>query len=318
MHSIGNMWLWSGFFVFILIVLGIDLFLLGKKKSGVMTTREACFWTMVWVACALIFNALLWWHLGNTYGSVIANQKALEFFTGYLVEKALSLDNMFVILMIFHFFAVPKEYQRRVLLYGVLGAIILRFIMVLAGTWVVTQFHWMLYVFGAFLVYTGIKMILLAETEKSLAENPLLIWMQKHIRITKQFHGEKFFIKQNLLWYATPLFLTVVLVEISDLIFALDSIPAIFAITQDPFIVFTSNIFAILGLRALYFLLANLATRFPLLKYGVALILCVIGVKMLIEPWVKMPVLIMLSIVATLLLTTILLSIFKTKKQRAK
>ncbi len=197
----------------------------------------------------------------------------MEFFTGYLIEKSLSVDNLFVFLMLFGYFAVPPEYQRRVLLYGVLGAIVLRAVIILAGVWLVSQFSWMLYLFGAFLVVTCAKMVLFAEHKPNLEKNPVLKWMRSHLRMANEFHGEHFTVVKDGLRYFTPLFAVLVMVEISDVIFAVDSIPAIFAVTTDPFIVFTSNIFAILGLRALYFLLADIADRFHLLNYGVAAVL---------------------------------------------
>jgi tellurite resistance protein TerC len=314
MHSVATMWLWIGFFAFVLSVLAIDLFLLNGRKSHKVSTREALGWTLTWISCAFIFNLILWFYLKHTQGPVIANQKGLEFFTGYLIEESLSFDNMFVFIMIFNFFAVPEEYQRRVLLYGVLGAIIMRFIMIFAGVWIINQFHWVLYIFGVFLVYTGIKMFFINEHERDLSKNKLLIWLRNHLRLTDTFHKEHFFIRKNHLLYVTPLFLVLIFVEISDLVFALDSIPAIFAVTRDPFIVFTSNIFAILGLRAIYFLLANIARKFELLKYGIALVLMFVGAKILMEPWFKLPILLALSIVATILATSIILSWMKKRR----
>lgn len=316
MHSVATGWLWAVFFTFVICVLAIDLFLLNGRKSHKVSTGEALFWTFVWISCALIFNLILWIYLKNTEGAVIAGQKSLEFFTGYLIEESLSFDNMFVILMIFNFFAVPQEYQRRVLLYGVLGAVIMRFIVVFAGVWIINQFHWVLYLFGAFLVYTGTKMLFIAEHEKDLSKNKLLIWLRRHLRLTDTYHEEKFFIRQNHLIYLTPLFLVLIFVEISDVIFALDSIPAIFAVTRDPFIVFTSNIFAILGLRAIYFLLANVARKFELLKYGIALVLIFIGAKVLMEHWIKLPILLALGVVATIILTSIIFSLIKTRGKK--
>lgn len=313
MHSVGSWGLWITFFIFIFIVLGVDVIVLNGKRMHRVSTYKALGWTLVWVSCALIFNLILWWSLTKTQGSEIANVRALEFFTGFVIEKSLSLDNMFVILMIFNFFTVPLEYQRRVLLYGVLGAVIMRFMMIFAGTWLVAEFHWILYLFGLFILYTGIHMFFAKENTQDLALHPLIVWLRKYVRVTPVFHRELFFIKQKALWYATPLFLTLVLVEFSDLIFAFDSIPAIFAITDDPFIIFTSNIFAILGLRALYFLLANAAERFHLLKYGVALILIFIGIKMLIEKWIEIPILLALGVVGVILLLTVLLSLIKRK-----
>lgn len=309
MHSIGTWWLWVGFLIFVVSVLSIDMFFLGGRKTHRVSSREALTWTTIWVLCALVFNFFLWEYLSKTQGIVIANQKALEFFTGYFIEESLSIDNLFVFIMIFSYFAVPKEYQRRVLLYGVLSAIGLRFIMILFGIWLVIKIHWILYLFGLFLLVTGIKMLFFAGEETDLAENSLLKWLRNHLHLTTKFHDESFFIRQHGLWYVTPLFLTLIFIEISDLIFALDSIPAIFAVTQDPFIVFTSNIFAIMGLRALYFLLASMATRFHLLKFGIAIMLTFIGMKMLLLPWIQIPIIITLSVVAAILVTTILLSL---------
>jgi len=317
-HSIGTWWLWTVFFIFVLLVLAIDLFCLGNPKKQRVSTRESLSWLLLWFCCAMLFNFLIGWHVARVSGIQLAHQKALEFFTGYVIEESLSVDNMFAFLMIFNYFAVPHEYQRRVLLYGVLGAIIFRLFMILFGTWLVINLHWILYVFGLFLVITGIKMLFFARDKNELKDNFILIWLQKHLRLTETFHEEKFFIKRRLLWYATPLFLVLVLIELSDVVFALDSIPAIFAVTQDPFIVFTSNIFAILGLRALYFSLAHLANRFYLLKYGVALILVFIGGKMLIEPWWKISIMIALSVVLTILGTTVFISLVSRARFKEK
>lgn len=318
MHSIGTWWLWLGFFTFVLFVLAIDTFCLGGRKAHRVSTREALSWTVVWVSCAMIFNFLLWSYLTQTQGSIVANQKALEFFTGYFIEESLSVDNLFVFIMIFGYFAVPKEYQRRVLLYGVLGAIGMRLVVILLGIWLVSKMHWLLYMFGVFLVFTGIKMLFFANQDKDLADNALLHWLRRHLRLTGQFHDEHFWVRKNGLWYATPLLLVLIFIELSDLIFALDSIPAVFAVTQDPFIVFTSNIFAILGLRALYFLLAGMADRFHLLKFGIAIMLTFIGTKMLIAPWVHIPISIALSIVAAILITAALLSVLIPSRIRTK
>lgn len=239
----------------------------------------------------------------------MANRKALEFFTGYLIEQTLSVDNMFVFVMIFTYFAVPPELQRRVLLYGVIGAIVMRAGMILAGVWLVSEFAWILYVFGLFLVVTGIKMLVMADKKPDLEKNPVLRWLRGHMRITPGFHGEAFFVRIDGLRYATPMFLVLMMIEVSDLVFAVDSIPAIFAVTTDPFIVFTSNIFAIMGLRALYFLLADMADRFHLLKYGLALVLVFIGGKMLVMPWFHMPVQWSLLIVGTIILISVIISL---------
>jgi tellurite resistance protein TerC len=307
--------MWLGFFAFVIIMLLIDLFLLGGRKAHKVSLKEAALWSVAWVVLALLFNAALWWYLGETQGRELADAKALEFLTGYLVEKSLAVDNVFVWLMIFGYFAVPPEYQRRVLLYGVLGALIMRTIMILAGAWLLAHFHWILYVFGAFLVFTGIKMMWFSEHQPDMEQNPLVRWLRGHMRITTGLHQEKFFVVQNGLRYATPLFLVLIMVEITDLIFAVDSIPAVFAITSDPFIVLTSNIFAILGLRAMYFLLADFADRFVLLKYGLALVLIFIGCKMLLLDIYKIPITWSLLVVASILAISVILSLRYTRKR---
>lgn len=301
--------MWAGFIVFVIAMLALDLFVLGGNKAHRVSVKEAGGWVAAWVTMAFAFAALLWWYLDVHAGREIANRKALEFVTGYLIEQSLSVDNMFVFVMIFTYFAVPAELQRRVLLYGVLGAIIMRAGMILAGVWLVKEFAWVLYVFGAFLVVTGVKMLIFADKKPDLEKNPLLRWMRKHMRITPTFHGEKFFVRIDGVRWATPMFLVLAMVEISDLVFAVDSIPAIFAVTTDPFIVFTSNIFAIMGLRALYFLLADISERFHLLKYGLALVLVFIGGKMLMMPWFHIPVQWSLAIVGSVILISILLSL---------
>ena len=312
MHSIESLAtapMWAGFIAFVLVMLALDLFVLGGNKAHRVSVKEAASWATAWVAMASTFGALLWWYLDGAAGREIANRKALEFFTGYLIEQALSVDNMFVFVMIFTYFAVPPELQRRVLLYGVLGAIAMRAVMILGGVWLVSEFAWVLYVFGLFLVVTGIKMLVVADQKPDLDQNPLLRWLRGHMRITPGFHGQAFFVHINGLRYATPMFLVLVMIEASDLVFAVDSIPAIFAVTTDPFIVFTSNIFAVMGLRALYFLLADMAERFHLLKYGLALVLIYIGGKMLAMPWFHMPVQWSLSIVGSIILMSVVLSL---------
>ena len=306
--------MWAGFIVFVLAMLALDLFVFGGKTAHRVKVKEALAWVVAWICLSLAFAGLLWWYLNDTQGAVIAQRKTLEFLAGYLIEQSLSIDNMFVFVMIFGYFAVPPELQRRVLLYGVLGAIVMRAGMILAGVWLVTQFAWILYVFGAFLVFTGIKMIVFAEAEPDLEQNPLLRWLRGHLRITGNFHGEQFFVRQNGLLWATPMFLVLLLIEASDVIFAVDSIPAIFAVTTDPFIVFTSNIFAIMGLRALYFLLADMADRFHLLKYGLAIVLVFIGGKMLAVPWFHIPIQWSLSIVGAIILISVILSLTLSQK----
>lgn len=316
--SIGTPILWVGFIAFVLTMLALDLFVLGGKRAHKVSAKEAFSWTVVWVSLAFIFCGLLWWWLDAKMGREIANVKALEFLTGYLIEEALSVDNMFVFLMVFSYFGVPAEYQRRVLLYGVLGAIVLRMIMILGGSILVVKFHWILYVFGFFLVGTGFKMLIFADKKPDFENNPVLKWMRGHLRITKEYHGDRFMVMIDGVRWFTPMFLVLVIVEITDVIFAVDSIPAIFAVTTDPFIVFTSNIFAILGLRALYFLLADLADRFHLLKYGLALVLVFVGTKMLIAGFYKVPVGIALGVVAITIGASVAASLFATRHNKRK
>ena len=299
--SIGTWWMWAGFFGFVLLMIAADLLLLGGKTAHKVSFREAAGWSVAWVAIALLFNGLLWWYLDGTAGREIANEKSLEFLTGYVIEKSLAVDNIFVWLVIFGYFAVPAEYQRRVLLYGVLGAIIMRTVMVLAGAWLISEFHWILYLFGLFLLLTGIKMLIFADKQPDLEANPALRWIRGHMKVTEDYHGEAFFTVRNGIRYVTPLFLVLVLVELSDLVFAVDSIPAIFAVTSDPFIVLTSNVFAILGLRAMYFLLKDVADRFHLLKYGLAMVLMFVGTKMLVVDFFKVPVLVSLGVVGLII-----------------
>ncbi len=313
--SIGEPWMWVAFVAFVVVMLVLDLFVFGGSKAHKVSAKEAAAWSLVWFSLALLFNAGLWWYLNGTVGQDIAERKALEFFTGYLIEKSLSVDNVFIFLLIFSSFHIAAEYQRRVLIFGVLGAIVLRAVMILAGAWVVREFSWVLYFFGAFLVVTGMRMLVMAEKEPDLEKNPVLKFARRHLRISDGQHGEKFSVMKNGVRYFTQLFLVLILIEVSDLVFAVDSIPAIFAITTDPFIVFTSNIFAIMGLRALYFLMADVADRFHLLKYGLAMVLNFIGAKMLIAPWYHVPVAASLAIVAVLIGTSVIASLIATRKK---
>ncbi len=312
--SVGSPALWAGFLAFVLIMLALDLFVFGAGKAHKVSIKEAATWSLVWFLLAIGFNAGLWWHLQGSVGAEIADQKALEFLTGYLIEKSLSVDNVFVFLMIFSAFHVPPEYQRRVLIYGVLGAIAMRIVMIMLGSWVVQEFKWVLYLFGFFLFVTGIKMMIPSDKKPDMENNWVLKVARKYLRVTTENHGEKFTVRKNGVRYFTPLFLVLILIEMSDLVFAVDSIPAIFAITTDPFIVATSNIFAIMGLRALYFLLADIAERFHLLKYGLAIVLTFIGVKMLIMPWFHMPVALSLGVVVTVIGLSVVASLWVTRK----
>ncbi|SFR14080.1 MULTISPECIES: TerC family protein [unclassified Enterobacter] len=308
MNSVGTPLLWGVFALVVVIMLAIDLLLQGRRGVHTMTMKQAAVWSLVWVTLSLLFNAAFWWYLANTQGRAVADPQALAFLTGYLIEKALAVDNVFVWLMLFSYFAVPPALQRRVLIYGVLGAIVLRTIMIFAGSWLISQFEWMLYVFGAFLLFTGIKMALAKEDEAGIGDKPMVRWLRGHLRMTDKIESEHFFVRKNGLLYATPLLLVLILVELSDVIFAVDSIPAIFAVTTDPFIVLTSNLFAILGLRAMYFLLAGVAERFALLKYGLAVILVFIGIKMLIIDFYHIPIAISLGVVGGILALTLLIN----------
>jgi tellurite resistance protein TerC len=309
MESIGTPMLWSLFAAFVLVALLIDFFAMNKQGAHKVSIREAGIWSAIWVAVSFVFVAWLWWALGGTEGNEQANVKALEFVTGYLVEKALAVDNIFVFLMVFTYFAVPAEFQKRVLMIGILGALVLRAIMILVGAWLITQFHWILYVFGAFLVFTGIKMWWAAGQEPDLEANPALRWIRSRMKISPHYDGEKFFTIHNGVKMATPLFVVILLIGIVDIVFAVDSIPAIFAITTDPFIVLTSNVFAILGLRAMYFLLAGMHERFHLLSYGLAIVLVFIGTKMLLIDIYKIPVAWSLVFTVVVLAGTMILSL---------
>ncbi|EEQ8051235.1 TerC family membrane protein Alx [Escherichia coli] len=308
MNTVGTPLLWGGFAVVVAIMLAIDLLLQGRRGAHAMTMKQAAAWSLVWVTLSLLFNAAFWWYLVQTEGRAVADPQALAFLTGYLIEKSLAVDNVFVWLMLFSYFSVPAALQRRVLVYGVLGAIVLRTIMIFTGSWLISQFDWILYIFGAFLLFTGVKMALAHEDESGIGDKPLVRWLRGHLRMTDTIDNEHFFVRKNGLLYATPLMLVLILVELSDVIFAVDSIPAIFAVTTDPFIVLTSNLFAILGLRAMYFLLASVAERFSMLKYGLAVILVFIGIKMLIVDFYHIPIAVSLGVVFGILVITFIIN----------
>ena len=314
MMSVGTPLIWSLFVAFVLIALAVDFLAMRKQGAHAVTMGEAAVWSVIWVAVSFVFVGLLWWYLGglsvDETRQGLANTKALEFVTGYLVEKALAVDNIFVFLMVFTYFAVPAEFQKRVLMVGILGALVLRAVMIIAGAWLITRFDWVLYIFGAFLVFTGIKMWWAAGQEPDLESNPALKWIRRHVRIAPDFDGEKFFTVVNGARLATPLFVVILLIGIVDVVFAVDSIPAIFAITTDPFIVLTSNVFAILGLRAMYFLLAGLHEKFHLLTYGLAIVLILIGSKMLLIDVYHIPVAWSLAATVTVLAVTVVLSLY--------
>ena len=308
MESIGNPVLWGSFAGLVIAALMVDLLVMRHGGDHKVGFREAALWSAGWVALALMFNGGLWWYLRETADAAMANRVALEFLTGYLVEKSLAVDNIFVFLMLFMYFAVPEEQRQRALVLGVLGAIVLRGVMIFAGAVLLAKFHWLLYVFGAFLLATGIKMWIAANQEPDLERNLVLRWIRRHLPLTPSYHGHALTWRERGKRLYTPLFVVVVMIGITDVIFAVDSIPAIFAITTDPFIVLTSNVFAVLGLRAMYFLLAGMAGRFHLLPYGLAVVLGFIGFKMLLIDVVKIPVLASLAIVASILAVTVALS----------
>ena len=315
--EVGTPLFYGVFFTAVLLMVAVDMFSLRKNGSHKVGIKEALAWSGLWVAVSCLFAGWLYIELaGNpVYGAAVAKEKVLEFFTGYILEKSLAVDNIFVFLMIFGYFKVAPKYQHRVLLYGVLGALVLRAVMIFIGAALVRQFEWILYLFGAFLLYTGIRMMKSEEDEEDLSGNLLLGVVKKIIPVGSEFDGDKFLTIENGKKIATPLFLVLIMIELSDVIFAVDSIPAVFAVTTDPFIVLTSNIFAVLGLRAMYFLLADVAERFVFLKYGLAFVLSFIGLKMLMMHWVHIPISISLSVVFGALGASILTSLIYTKKQ---
>jgi tellurite resistance protein TerC len=314
----GTLPLYAGFAVLVIVLLMVDFMALKVQGSHKVSVKEAAIWSVVWFLAAGAFGAWFWWHLNGLYGSEVAGDKTLQYFTGYLIEKGLAIENVFVWITIFSYFAIPAELQKRVLLWGVVGAILMRAVLIYLGAVLIQRFDWIFYVFGVFLLITGIKMFFFSGQQPDLARNPLLLWLQGHLRLTTELHGERFTIMRDGMRYATPLLLVLVLVEVSDIVFAVDSIPAIFAITSDPFIVFTANTFAILGLRAMYFLLADMAERFHLLGYGLAAIVTLVGVKMLIMDFYKVPVPWMLGGVAAILATSVIASLLLPKPGSGK
>ncbi|QIC71573.1 TerC family protein [Acinetobacter indicus] len=315
MESIGNIWLYLAFFAIVMVMLAIDFLGFKQKEGQTVQVRTAAYWSIAWVSVAMLFGGGLWLYLKQTAGLDVANTKVMEYLAGYLLEKSLAIDNVFVWLMIFAAFAIPPVLQRKILLYGVLGAIVLRTIFIFIGAWFVQEFSWILYLFGAFLVYTGFKFLRGQDDEDSNIEDmAILKWLRKHMRITPQLEGSRFFVRKEGLLWATPLFLVLILVEASDVIFAVDSIPAIFAVTSDPFIVLTANLMAILGLRAMFFLLAGAATKMHYLPYGLGIILVFIGFKMLMLDVFHMPIWISLSFIVIVLAITAWLSIRHSRK----
>ncbi|MBI3285379.1 MAG: TerC family protein [Burkholderiales bacterium] len=314
LQTVAQPWMWAVFIAFVLGMCWIDAIALGGSRAHKVSVREAAAWSAVWVCLALSFDFGLWLYLSDSVGRDVATARAMEFLAGYVIEKSLSVDNIFVFLLIFSHFSVPPQYQRKVLLYGVLGAIVMRIAMILAGTWVVAQFSWVLYLFGLFLLVTGFHMLVAAESEPDLDANPVLRLAKKLLPLTGDFRKEKFSVRENGKRLFTPLLLVLLLIEVSDVIFAVDSIPAIFAVTTDPYIVFTSNIFAIMGLRALYFLLADMADRFHLLKYGLAFVLMFVGCKMLVVKWLHISTAASLLVIGALLGSSIAASLLASRK----
>jgi len=308
MQSVGNPWMWAGFIAVIVVLLALDLGLFHKKDRN-LSAREAMGWVAVWMGLALAFNAFVWWRFGG--------DKALEFVTGYLIEQSLSVDNLFVFVLVFASFKIPPHLQHRVLFWGILTALVLRGAMILGGAALIERFDWLIYVFGAFLLATGTKLLFHRESDHSPERSLAFRAIRRVIPATHALHGNHFLVRVDGRWVATPLFLALALIEISDVVFALDSVPAIFGVTLDPFIVFTSNVFAILGLRSLYFAIANLIGRFEYLKVGLALVLVFIGVKMGISGWVHIPALVSLAVVAGLLGGAMLYSLARTRRLRA-
>jgi tellurite resistance protein TerC len=303
-----QLFLWVVFNVFVLGILALDLLVLHRKAHAV-SLREAAVWSCVWVSMALLFGVGVYYFRGS--------EKALEFLTGYVIEWSLSVDNLFVFLVIFSYFAVPAIYQHRVLFWGILGALVLRATFIATGTALLANFHWMIYVFGGFLIFTGLKLLCTGDEKIEPEKNPAVRLVRRFIKITPDYQGQRFFIRRDTRLWATPLFLVLVVVETTDVIFAIDSIPAIFAITLDPFIVYTSNVFAILGLRALFFLLAGVMEMFHYLRVGLSFVLCFVGAKMLMIDFYKIPIGASLGVVAGILILSILASMLKQRKEPA-
>lgn len=301
--------LWIGFNLFVLLLLALDLGIF-HRKSHVVTVREALTWTGIWVCLAFLFNVFIYYHLGEG--------KAYEFFTGYLIEKSLSIDNIFVIILIFSYFNVPPAYQHKVLFWGILGALVMRVIFILTGVELIHKFHWLIYIFGGFLIITGIRIVTQSETKIEPDKNPLVKLAKKIIPVTSSFQGDNFFKRIDGKLWATPLFIVVLLIEATDLIFAVDSIPAILAISEDAFIVYTSNVFAILGLRSLYFALAGIEKYFEYLKYGLSIILVFVGAKMCISGFYKIPIEISLAFIILVLALCTLASIVLPGKNKTE
>lgn len=311
--------MWLLFALVVVVALFVDFSALRKQGPHKVSMREAGLWSLAWIVSSFLFAGWLWWYLGGTgpdaQAQFMARDKTLEFLTGYGIEKALAVDNVFVFLMIFTYFGVPPEFQKRVLMIGILGALLLRAVLIFLGAWIISEFHWVLYIFGAFLVYTGIRMWYAGTKEPDFEGNATLKWLRRRMNISRDFDGEKFFTIENGQRVLTPLALVIMLIGVVDVLFAVDSIPAIFAITTDPFIVLTSNVFAVLGLRALYFLVVNMHERFHLLTYGLSFLLVFIGIKLLIMDIYEIPVAVSLLVTFSILAFAMILSIYVPPKQ---
>jgi tellurite resistance protein TerC len=309
LQSIGTPGSWIGFVAFVIAMLAVDLGVF-HRKAHVVGMREALAWSSVWVALALLFNVLVW----QLYGP----ERGLEFLTGYLIEKSLSVDNIFVFVVIFGALGIPALYQHRVLFWGIFSALVLRAIMIFAGMAMLQRFHWLIYLFGAFLIFTGLKLFLNRHKEEHPENGLAMRWARRVLPSTSRFHGHHFFTRENARWLATPLLMALLLVEVTDVLFALDSIPAIFAVTQDPFLVFTSNIFAILGLRSLFFLVAGMVEKFSYLKVGLSAVLVFVGAKMALVDFVKVPALVSLGVIAVLIGGSVVASLLKARSEEAR
>lgn len=302
-----NSTFWIGFNLFVLLMLALDLGVF-NRKAHVVSVKEALTWSGVWICLSLIFNGLIYHWFGEA--------KAVEFFTGYVIEKSLSVDNIFVFVLVFRYFQIPSIYQHKILFWGILGALVMRVIFIFAGVALIEKFHWTIYLFGAFLIYTGYKMFTEQDKKIEPEKNPVIKLFRRVMPVTSDLRGDKFFVSENGKKYATPLFLVLILIETTDLIFAVDSIPAILAVTQDRFIVYTSNVFAILGLRSLYFALAHVIHRFIYLSTGLAVILVFVGLKMVLVDVIKIPTYVSLIVIAVIITASIVLSLIKTRNDK--
>ena len=311
----GPIWLWIGFNLFVLLMLALDLGVFHRHAHKI-SIKEAAIWSVVWVTLSMVFNLGLYffWDKLSPASDYSNSEAALAFFTGYVIEKSLSVDNIFVFVLIFTFFAVPAVYQHRVLFWGILGALLMRGALIAVGAVLLKEFHWIIYIFGAFLIFTGIRMALHRNEEMHPENNPVVKLLRKVMPVTENYEGDKFFIRRAGKLMATPLFLVLLIVESTDLIFAVDSIPAIFAVTNDPFIVYTSNVFAILGLRSLYFLLAGVMDKFYYLKLGLSVVLAFVGTKMVIVDLYKIPVGLSLGVIVSILAVAVIASLWRARR----